>query len=158
MSRTIALARWPKTGRLLAVSLVMLDTIRRMLSEAKPIEQWMLGIEALVLLLIFAEFMWKAYEWHQDRHERRARKEDEQLTRERIHKLSTEEKVALAGLILREDQPSSTVIQAALEQRPALAERDERRGGLRVVSERRAVLKKWAHEWQRKRVRNPESK
>ena len=55
---------WPKFGRLLVLVLIMLDTLRRIFADTRPIDTAMLIIELLVLALIAYEVADKlAHRW-----------------------------------------------------------------------------------------------
>jgi hypothetical protein len=56
--------KWAKSAKLLVVLLIMLDTLRRMFHDVRPIDWIMLVVEVLVLLLIAYEIghgMWRKF-------------------------------------------------------------------------------------------------
>ncbi|MGA2183830.1 MAG: hypothetical protein ABSH47_12435 [Bryobacteraceae bacterium] len=138
-SPMLASPTWPKSGKLLVVLLIMLDTLKRVFGDAKPIDVWMLVIELLVLLLILVEFVWSGI----DRYRKwRASKERRQEIEERLGALSPSEADALAAFSLRGQRPSSSDA-LSLAQRPSLIERHAFTGWC-LVEEHKRFVKKWA--------------
>jgi hypothetical protein len=69
--------RWPASGRVLVVLLIMLDALRRILDgETRPVDVLMLVIELLILLLILLEFAWKVVDWWREKRETKQRERD----------------------------------------------------------------------------------
>lgn len=120
----------------------MLDTLRRILlgDEVRPIDVTMLVVELLVLLLIFAEFVWQVAKAF------RKWREDKQYESEIIRSLSTLDVAttdALKRLLLHGTQPPDEIGQA-LQGRMyfSLIERDFT--GWKVRKQNRKFLERWA--------------
>jgi len=121
----------------------MLDALRRLVlgSDVRRIDVSMLIIEALVLLLILAEFIWRVSDACQ---ERRVKKQDRQRLLSQLATLSPTENAEFKRWVLENGgNPTSDEKLIALHRKlPYMISRDFT--GVCIVEEHKPFLQKWA--------------
>lgn len=134
-------ARWPRLGRLLVVILITMDTLRRMLgNDVRPVDVWMLVIEAFVLLLILLDFLWHGKDRFVAWQERRIYKQE---IFQKLESLGSDEADALRIMILQDRRPAKESIILVLAQPPELIEKHPL-AGWRIMRQHKHLLRKWA--------------
>jgi hypothetical protein len=130
----------PSALRILIVSLIVLDTLRRLSVETRPVDLVMLVIEALILALIIAEFVWKIVDWYKAR---TARKRYEDEVGGLLSRLDEEEAYALQELALNETPLTSQISNRIKSKSSRLLVRDGL-VGLNINPDHREHIRQWA--------------
>jgi hypothetical protein len=137
----VEFAARPSALRVLTVLLIIVDTLRRLSSvETRPVDIVMLVIEALILALIVAEFIWKVVDW---RKARTKRKHYEAEIGELLSRLNEQEACALQELVLNETPLKPLIYNEIKSKSSPLLVRDALLG-LNVNPDHREHIRQWA--------------
>ncbi len=132
--------KWPSLARLLVVLLIMLDTLRHILGpDTRPVDEWMLVIEVLVLFLIFVDLTGRITAWCMGWWKRKRYKVK---MKRWLDSLGQAEAEALENLVLLRTEPAPNLTASLRAAMPSAFDNDYK--GTCVTPDHKVFIQQWA--------------